>query len=220
MVVKSKMITRLCCGFIAAIVLVGVAFIAYRTHERAGDAYLLILLAGSDEQQLSRNPFSRDGCPITPDLAVWILENFDYPYSVCSPLSRSYGVCGTPLILWAGRGLGISPPASDERLYRVLRHLIQRGEKVNVSHDGITALHEAVLFGKPAYAEILLNHGADPYIRIQRPDRKHNGLNAFEFADLLYAREPNRFEEVRAVLTELHKRHPAAIKSGTEGQSD
>jgi len=218
MVIKSKWISRLGCAFLAMVLLFGVAFTAYRTHERAGDAYLLIVLAGSDEEKLSFNPFSKGGCLITPNLAVWFLENFNFPYSVCSPLSRSSDICGTPLIMWAGRGLGIWPPAADERLYRVLRHLIQRGENVNASHHGLTALHEAVLFGKPMYAEILLAHGADPYTTIQRPGKNSHGLNALELAELLYSRDSNRFGAVRAVLTRFRERHPSVTKSETPTQ--
>ena len=218
MVIKSKWISRLGCAFMATALLFGVAFVAYQTHERAGDAYLLIVLAGSDEQKWSLNPFSKDGCLITPNLAAWVLEHFNFPYADCSPRSRSSDICGTPLIMWAGRGLGIWPPAADERLYRVLRHLIRRGENVNACHDGLTALHEAVLFGKPLYAEILLAHGADPYITIQRPGKKYHGFNAFEFAELLSTRGSNRFDAVRAVLTRFRELHPSALKSEAQPQ--
>jgi hypothetical protein len=218
MVIKSKRISRIGCTLMGMALLTGVALTAYRTHERAGDAYSLILLAGLGENNLSLNPFSEDGCFITPHLAVWILENFDHPYSLCLSLSRSFGICGTPLIIWTGRGLGTESPAADERLYRVLHHLIQRGESVNASHDGLTALHEAVLYGNPRYAETLLTCGADPYAIIQRPGRKSHGLNAFEFAELLSIRDPNRFDAVRAILTRFRERTQSAGESETQTQ--
>jgi hypothetical protein len=218
MVIKSKLISRISCAFMGMVLLTGVALTAYRTHERAGDAYSLIRLAGLDEADLSLNPFSNAGCLITPNLAVWILENFNSPYSLCLQLSHSLNICGIPLIIWTGRGLGMGPPAADERLYRVMHHLIRRGESVNASHDGLTALHEAVLYGNPQYAETLLAYGADPYAKIQRPGKKSHGLNAFEFAELLSTREPNRFDAVRAVLTRFRERHPSATISETQTQ--
>ncbi|HAA03753.1 MAG TPA: hypothetical protein DCE18_10310 [Syntrophobacteraceae bacterium] len=210
MAFKPKWVLRLFCSLAGMALLTGFVLAVYRTYERAGDAHILTQLAGFDERRQSLNPFSETGCPITPNMAVWILENFNHPYSHCCPFSRSLGICGTPLIMWAGRGLGTGPVVADERLFRVVRHFIRRGENVNASHDGLTALHEAVLFANPQYAEMLLTHGANPYATIQRPGKKSHGLNAFELAELLSTRNPGRFDTVRSVLAKFSEPSPTA----------
>ncbi len=177
------------------LVLLGLAlylsYALYRTWEWAGDAHGLVTLAGSDDSGFTRNPLDtgRTLSLLTPGNAVWLLENTELFYGRCTGFRREMAVCDMPMILWAGRGLGGSV-AGDERLHELIGHFIARGEAVDAYFEGMTALHEAILFNDRVYLERVLDGGADAALPIRRPDSAADGLDAAGFLELLEQRQP------------------------------
>jgi len=65
----------------------------YRTLQLASDAHGLVVLATLDPEQASYNPFAQNGLLISPDIALWILKTFQYPYAHCSDFSVATHSC-------------------------------------------------------------------------------------------------------------------------------
>jgi len=167
------------------------SYALYRTWEWAGDAHGLVTLAGSDDSGFTRNPLDtgRTLSLLTPGNAVWLLEHTELFYGRCTGFRREMAICDMPMILWAGRGLGGSV-AGDERLHELIGHFIARGEAVDAYFEGMTALHEAILFNDRFYLERVLDGGADVALPIRRPDTDADGLDAAGFLELLEQRQP------------------------------
>lgn len=179
------------------------------TYAWAGDAHGLILLAASSREEFRFNPYARNGVLITPGMAVWLLDHLEYPYSRCVDVLRPVDVCEVPLVMWAGRELGMGAEANNTRIYTILQLLIARGEPVNELHEGFTAIHEAILFDQPAYLELLLDAGGDPLIRIQQPGKEFDGYDARQFHELIKARRGNEMEAIGEILDRHRARQPA-----------
>ncbi|MCB1866220.1 MAG: hypothetical protein KDG50_12420 [Chromatiales bacterium] len=173
-----------------------------RTWKWASDAYGLVVLATLEPDQVSRNPYSEHGLLVSPDLAVWMLKSFAYPYDRCSKLSETLGLCGKPLVGWVGRTLDAGSPESAERGYALLAHFVSRGEDVNALTDGMAPVHEAILYRNPRYLNALLAAGANLAVKIDRPEKDYDGFDAVEFLALLESRQPDGFGEIRAIVDE------------------
>lgn len=163
---------------------------AVRTLKWASDAHGLSILATMDEDSYSLNPYSRDGYLIPQNAALWILENFDFPYGECT--SRITSKECMPLINFVGAGLGSGSQVSKKRGFQILHHLIERGANVDSRTNlGYTALHESVLYCDIEYMKFLVSAGADVTAKIELSMdfelKKYNGLNAEEF--LMYLQE-------------------------------
>ena len=89
-------------------------------------------------------------------------------------------------------GLGASLIDVNE----VVSIYISRGEKINHHKDGMTPLHEAVLFGDRQLVEALLEFGADPNIAIDRDGSPVDKLNAKQFSEFLLKNNQEKFSEV------------------------
>ena len=171
-----------------------------QTYEMSEDVYGLTIVAGFDSDEITFNPYSKNGLLISPDVAVWILQNFDYPYAKCGKRYVRMGICGTPYIIWVGRGIGMNGEEADNRLMTVGRELISRGISVNSVHEGLTAVHESILFNNPGWLELLLKNGGDTKVKINKPDSKANGLNAVEYFNLIKSRNGHDMSGVEVVL--------------------
>jgi ankyrin repeat protein len=175
-----------------------------RTYAWAGDAHGLILLAAANRGEFVLNPYSPRGILVTPNMAIWILGNLEYPYSNCLDAARPIDVCEVPLIMWAGRELGMSNSMVNDRMYRILQILIAREEPVNQLHEGFTAIHEAILFNDAAYLEMLLNAGADPGMRIQHPGKEYDGYDAMQFYQLIKSKKGDSMNNIGDILDRYH----------------
>ena len=171
----------------------------YRTYTWAGDAYGLTTLATMPEENASINPYSRNGFFMTRDLAFWLLENTEYPYSRCSRLSGTIGVCETSLVNWIGRSLDL-PGVDSEKAYKLLDHFITRGEPLDELSNGLAPVHEAVLYNNPRYLDILLKAGADPGIRIDKPEKPYHGYTAVQFLLFIEAVVEDDYSKIRQVF--------------------
>ena len=172
----------------------------YQTARLADDAYGLVILATLDSDEMTFNPYNKNGSFINQRSAVWILKNFEYPYSRCSDRSKSMGLCSTSLIGWVGRSLNSHDPKSTKRGYELLEHFISRGEPVNQLSDGMAPIHEAILYRNTQYLKILLSAGADLSAKIDKPVTEYDGLDAIVFLDLLENKGKLDFSEIRAII--------------------
>lgn len=191
------------------IFLLSLAPAAWRTVEWASDAHGLVVLATLDPDEMTFNPYARNGYLINQEVAIWMLKTFEYPYNRCSGTSEIFHNCEAPLVGWVGRTLDMHGPAQTERGYRVLDHFIERGEDINQLTDGLAPVHEAILFRNSRYLSILLEAGADTGVAIESPGRDYDGLDAIQFLEFLESASASDFDEVRYIL-EQHRPVPDA----------
>ncbi|GJM10087.1 MAG: hypothetical protein DHS20C11_23630 [Lysobacteraceae bacterium] len=171
-----------------------------RTVDTINDAHALTVLATANADHTSFNPYADEAVLVSPTMAVWLLEAFDFPYRHCQPSSVSAN-CNIPLIAWLGRGLDVGDQAAAARGYALLSHFIRRGEQLNdLADDGLAPIHEAILYRNARYLRVLLEAGADPSVRIDQPQRPADGLDAGQFLELLDSQKVADFSQVRAVL--------------------
>ncbi len=109
---------------------------------------------------------------------------------------------GQPPLSFALAGSGIA--GDDTDVYKTIEILINRGANVNEYNDGVTPLHEAVLFGDIELIKILLSAGANPEAVITR-NNSANGLNAFQFAELLESKDSEKYKPVAEFMKKITK---------------
>jgi hypothetical protein len=170
----------------------------YRTVKATRTAQNLILLAMLEPDEMTFNPYDKNGYFIDQDLAVWILKTFEYPY--CSEFKDVKGLCGISLIAWVGRGLDMHGIEAQKRGYDLLDYFILRGEPINSLNFGMAPIHEAILYRNPRYLEVLLSANADPNTSIKRPGKVYDGFNAYQYLELLESRKKNDFSKIRVTL--------------------
>ena len=80
--------------------------------------------------------------------------------------------------------------------------VLEQGCDINEkSIDGMTALHSTGLFGNARMAEYLLQKGADPYVRIERPGKNSHEMTALQLAQFVHEKDKDpRYKEVIEVL--------------------
>ncbi|MBA6302331.1 hypothetical protein [Colwellia sp. MB02u-14] len=164
------------------------------------DAYSLTIVAGSNSDEQTYNPYSKNGLFISPNIALWVLQTFDYPYSNCGEKYKVVGICDMPFILWVGRALGRNGGNSDKRLFSVLDEVVSRGLPINQSYEGFTAVHEAILFNNAVYLEYLLKNGGDTTVKTQRPNSELDKLNSYQFLEILKLKNKSGMVAVEEVL--------------------
>lgn len=169
------------------------------TFARGADG--LITLAATADEEHSYNPFSSGSNFISPDSAVWVLVNFDWPYERrANILSMDPPM---PLVQQAvaARNLtGVYNP-SNTRLMTILKELVDRGESIEDRWGGLTAVQSAILFSDVEVIQFLISQGADLAARTDRPGSKSDNLDSFELAELLAAgRFPESYEDTADLL--------------------
>ncbi|MGP4846026.1 ankyrin repeat domain-containing protein [Marinobacter sp. 1Y8] len=190
-------------GLLFAVVLAA-SPMANRTWLWSADAQGLAAVALMKPEEVPLNPFDQNSMLIQPDLALWMLETFDWPYERCAGITLRMDWCDQPLISLVGASLDIQVGLQRERAFGLLRHLIGRGEPLNTRHHGFAPIHDAILFADVRYLQVLLDSGADPATKIDRPGKSVNRFDAFQFARYLESRDPLRFAGVARVLAEYN----------------
>ncbi len=165
-----------------AILLALLAFVpsALRTLPWASNASGLITLSMTPEKEHSFNPFKKDSVLVSPSMAVWILESFEWPY-------RRNNNSEMPLLHSAitARGLVGSAPEDLERMMDLVELMVSRGESVDQYWDYYTPLHMAVMYCEPKIVRLLLDSGADTELPFIKADSPAQGLNPLEFSRFL-----------------------------------
>ncbi len=149
-----------------------------QTFMLARSAQGLTIIALLEPSEWTFNPYSANGIFLPPRFARWLLLNFDFPYRSCD---QELFLCDISLVSWVGRSL--TPASSEKREHAIelLRHFIARGESVSQVSQGVTPLHEAVLYGDLQYLDLLLDAGADVRARANNSSRLASGLTPLEF---------------------------------------
>lgn len=168
----------------------------------SSNIYGLIVVATSDNDTYTYNPYAMENDTgfVSPDFAMWILLNTGYPYDICVNTIDLFPDCGSSPIIWAGRIVGTNSEKSTDKSLKLIDTFIQKGLSIDVKHDGLTAIHESILFSQPKYLSILLINGADPYIPIEREGNPENGLDAFAYQELLKQNSNRKRYEIDKLL--------------------
>ena len=175
------------------------------TWKWATDFYGLVILVSVSNEERSFNPYSNDFLWLTQDMAAWAIKNLKYPYEQCGSSASALNVdgCEYPKILYSSGFIGWAYPETEPKIYEILRFLIQRGEPIDAyGYEGFTALQSAILANEPELVSFLLEHGADPNLVITRSESAANGMNSFEFLELLSVKNPGDFSEMEEVFNQ------------------
>ena len=121
-----------------------------------------------------------------------------------SNFDRNSKVLGEqPLLHFACANFG-EAGSNREKALQVVRILVARGAKLDSRYNGLTPLHEAVLYSandkSVELVRALLSAGADPSLRISRPGKQIDGLTAPEFAEFLALKRPAEMRETVQLL--------------------
>ncbi len=91
---------------------------------------------------------------------------------------------------------------SNERIETYIARFTQQGCSINeYGLAGMTPLHAAVLFAQPELVKILLNNNADMTMKIQRKDKRVDGMDPLKFAKfLLKSNDSQALKEIVNIL--------------------
>jgi hypothetical protein len=159
-----------------------------RTLYWASDAEGLILIAATNKSDLSLNPFYQDSYLVTPDMAVWLLERFNWPYS------RNLNPSRPPLheaIALRSMSTDTATHEDELRKLKVIAILIARGEPIDQYFHSYTPLLSSILHCDRETAVLLLDAGADPTLTVVKPGSIIDGLSSYEFA--VHLREHDKY---------------------------
>lgn len=190
----------------------GIAYLVFvRTH--ASNVHSLIIIANLEKSDYTLLPVSFNWVPFSPDVALWLLRNTDWPHkkecraTYYMPFSD---MCDdrTPLS-WASGVLG--NPRTDARAFQVLSVFVEKREDLDKLsffelrgfRVGMAPIHEAVLDRDDRFARMLLENGANPRVTIDGPGSKYHGLTPLQFLDLLSTNPRFDYSQVREVLREF-----------------
>ena len=161
------------------IILIGLPILVYASYVG------LVFSRGIDYQILAA--ITEDSYPMIPKrLAMAYLKYGPISIQDKTNTERS------PLS-FALAGVGIVD--NDKDVYKTVEILIDRGANVNEYNEGLTPLHEAVLFGDIELIRILLSAGAVPEAVITS-NNSAKGLNAFQFAELLESKDSEKYKPI------------------------
>jgi len=86
-----------------------------------------------------------------------------------------------------------------ERAKELFRHYQSVGCDINAANRGLRPIHEAILFKNISIVSYLLENGANPNLKIEEPS-KQAGLDAFQWADQVCAKNKEKCVELRVAL--------------------
>jgi ankyrin repeat protein len=175
---------------------------AFRTAHWAGDAQGLITLASIPESEHSFNPFYWDSYLVSPDMAVWMLESFDWPYRNrdafwAPPLHQSI----------TAHSNTIGSPDDASRLLHLVKAMLTRGEDIDAYSESYTPLLLAILHCDLEIVQLLAEAGANPELRFMKPGSPADKMNALEFAAYLQTKEVYCSTEVHPFLMAHYQSH-------------
>lgn len=104
----------------------------------------------------------------------------------------------------AGYGLG----GKEEAILELSRDFIDKGADINKPWNGFTPLQAAVLANEPIVVRHLLDKGADPRIRLNRPGKPYDNMTALELAEYLVRQQKREMGRVMEILKSQHNTAP------------
>jgi hypothetical protein len=171
---------------------------AIRTINLAQSADGLLLLASFSDSDFDWNPWSQDCYFIHQGGAVWLLSDFDWPYTRRSGLFLDYEP--TPLVNAALSSRGLGDKSVDDRMLLLMDVFVSKGESVDERWEGYTPVQAAILQRDREAVEFLVDRGADLDAVIDRPGKEMDGMNSIEFVDFLHSKHPEQFKPLRHYL--------------------
>ncbi len=108
----------------------------------------------------------------------------------------------SPAVVHFVSGYGLKG-IDNEAILKELKSAIKRGCSISAPDNaGVSPLNAAIMFEHPKLVEYLLQKGADPNNRISSHRKSINGMNSFEFIDLLIKVKGNSKvkQEIRELL--------------------
>ncbi len=177
-----------------------------RTFEVASSTHGLIFFTAFDESELTLNPYSKDAYFLSTSLAIWLIQNTKYHYGKCSQLMNKLNACNEPLVSFSSRFTGELMFTNSEHSTSLVEYFISNGEPVNVfSSHGMTPLHDALLNNNKQHLSVLLENGANPYLKSSDNSKSWSNLNAFEYLQHLESNSQVNYSELKLLL-EAHAR--------------
>jgi len=129
----------------------------------------------------------------------WNQWNFDKPMVFHDPLSNEE-ISSLQVLLTASDSThGIC----DNEILSLFGQYIKRGVPIDYQgSNGFTALHEAIIFSKVEFVRLLIENGADINIKVNRKNKKSNGMGALEFTKLIRSQtsDPN-LKEIEILIS-------------------
>lgn len=90
-------------------------------------------------------------------------------------------------------GLYHEPGFPKEIALKMIRVALSSGCNVEEPDEvGSTPLVASILYNEPALTKMLLDSGADPYLKISSTKKYINGLNAFQVLEFLITNQPSK----------------------------
>lgn len=91
---------------------------------------------------------------------------------------------------------------SKDHLLRMARAALKAGCPVNdfVDESGLSHLNAAILFNRADLVQLLLEHGADPTLRIASPGRSLDGMDSYALLDKLMKSQGKDRSAVKRLL--------------------
>jgi hypothetical protein len=139
---------------------------------------------------------SSDSASVPAALGGAFLRWFDYD-------PNSNVLSEQPLLHFACAKFG-EAGSDREKALHVVRLLVANGAYLDSRYNGLTPLHESVLYSADdksvELVRTLLAVGADPALRISRPGKQIDGLTVPEFAEFLADKRPAAMRETVQLL--------------------
>ena len=188
---------------VAVVISVSFIFSVKNTWKWASDFQGLLILSMLPDDARSLNPFSEIFVWVSQDTAVEILTNYTYPYENCSNESKKWNICGHSRI---GSTLSFidGSKETEDRILKIIRHLIEENEPLNDFHQGFSPLQSAILFKSDRIASALLIAGSNPALKVKGNSSSLSGLNSLELINKLTNGDPEKMAELkRAMATKM-----------------
>ena len=157
-------------------------------------SYVNEIFSNGIEQQILAAT-TNDSYPFIPNrIALMYLEH--------GPEERMEGE--TPSIPFTVAGCGLSKSfISCEKIKNVVSILHSRGEDIEEYHDGMTALHAAILFKEKVMVLHLLELGANTEAKVKEQSKKYAGMTAIQLAEYQVDKGGEVELEIAAILKNI-----------------
>jgi hypothetical protein len=172
-----------------------------------GSWFGLLLSVFVNDPAVAIQAYTTDAFPrIPPSLAGAYLRWASY--------DPNANVMGQPLLHFACANHSLVGTNRGNSIL-VVQMLAAKGADMDSRDNGMTALHEAILYSETDLVRALLDLGANPKLKIARPGKSIDGLSAVEYAEFLARKRP---AEMRPVVELLGGAVPEVLETFGRGE--